>query len=274
MGDVDLFTYEKFAKNPFVDDVNRRLIHLAGLQPPTTVVDLGAGIGAVTRLIIDEVACVGAESQVYAVEPSESALDIARGNLKEDTGVFIHFVQSEAKGFSQMVHGPVDSVVFCNVIHLVPEKEVVVQEIHRSLGEGGTFVFNTSFFAGSEPPESMQFYRRSMLKARRHLRDRYGLFPDRSQRAMARQPLTIWEYLELLISNGFCIKAGEVVTVPMTLKGFLDISEYSLFIEGAFPGVPLEAGSESLKHGISKAFAELGLETSPRNWLQVVAEKV
>lgn len=274
MGDEGKFTYEKFAGNQFVIDVNRRLIQLAELQPPTTVVDLGAGTGAVTRLILDQVACVGAESQVYVVEPSESALEIARRNLDNVSGAFIHFVQSEAEGFSQRVNWPVDSVVFFNAIHLVPEKEIVVQEIQRSLGKGGTFAFNTSFYKGAEPPESMPFYRRGMMKARRYLRDQYRLSPDRSQRAMARQTLTIWEYLELLISNGFRIKTGEVVTVPMPLKGFLDISEYSLFIEGAFPGVPLEAGSESLKHGLGEAFAELGLETSPRNWLQVVAEKV
>jgi hypothetical protein len=59
----------------------------------------------------------------------------------------------------------------------------------------------------------------------------------------------------------------------MTLKGFEDISEYDLFIEGVMPGVPLEPGSESLKHGARAAFAELGLETSPRNWLLVVASK-
>jgi hypothetical protein len=39
------------------------------------------------------------------------------------------------------------------------------------------------------------------------------------------------------------------------------------------PGVPLGLGSEALKHGVRGAFQELGLETSPRNWLLVVASK-
>ena len=81
------------------------------------------------------------------------------------------------------------------------------------------------------------------------------------------------EYIALLETNGFHVRENEVVPVPMTLKGFEDISEYSLFIEGAMPGVPLELASEALQFGCRGAFKELGLETSPRNWLLVVASK-
>jgi hypothetical protein len=148
-----------------------------------------------------------------------------------------------------------------------------MQEVYRSLREGGTFSFNTSFFQGAEPPESLQFYRRWMMKALRALREQYGLSPDREQRAMARQPLSRDDYVSLLESNGFRICESQVVPVPMTLKGFEDISEYSLFIEGVMPGVPLGPASQALKFGARAAFAELGLETSPRNWLLVVASK-
>ena len=268
----DDFTLEKFAQNPFYQEVNRRLVALASLRPGQCVVDLGAGTGAVTRLLVAEVAN-RPSAEVIAVEPSESAIEAARRNLESISGAVVRFVQGSAERLSQLVRKPVDAVFFCNAIHLVKEKAAVVQEVYQSLQKGGTFSFNTSFFQGAEPPESLQFYRRWMMKALRFLREEYDLAPDRAQRALARQPLSQRDYIALLEANGFHVRENQVVPVPMTLKGFEDISEYSLFIEGAMPGVPLEAGSEALKHAARAAFEELGLETSPRNWLLVVANK-
>ena len=276
---VSDFTLEKFSQNPFYQEVNRRLVALARLRPGQRVVDLGAGTGAVTRLLVEEVGGDGGApagktpAEVIAVEPSESAIEVARRNLENIRGAVVAFVQGGAERLSQLVRKPVDAVFFCNAIHLVKEKAVVMQEIYRSLREGGTFSFNTSFFQGAEPPESLQFYRRWMMKALRFLREQYGISPDREKRAMARQPLSRDEYVSLLESNGFRVRESQVVPVPMTLKGFEDISEYSLFIEGVMPGVPLEPASQALKYAAREAFSELGLETSPRNWLLVVASK-
>jgi ubiquinone/menaquinone biosynthesis C-methylase UbiE len=274
----DRFTLEKFSQNPFYQEVNRRLVALAKPRPGQCVVDLGAGTGAVTRLLVAEMTASseangGESAEVIAVEPSESAIEVARRNLESFGDAVVRFVQGGAERLSQVVRKKVDAVFFCNAIHLVEEKAEVIQEVSRSLRKGGTFSFNTSFFQGAEPPESLQFYRRWMMKALRTLRREHGLSPDKEARALARQPLSRDEYVSLLEASGFHIRENQIVPVPMTLKGFEDISEYNLFIEGAMPGVPLKAGSEALKHGAREAFAELGLETSPRNWLLVVASK-
>ncbi len=267
----ETFTLEKFAQHPFYQEVNRRLVALTNLRPGQRVVDLGAGTGAVTRLLVEQVACTP-KAEVIAVEPSDTALEVARHNLGNFSDAVVRFVQGGAEKLSQLVKKPVDAIFFCNAIHLVHEKEEVLQEIKRTLRKDGTFSFNTSFYHGAEPPEAEQFYRRWMMRALRVLKTRYGLTPERT-RVEARTRLTPEEYARLLEDNGFRIRNQEVVTVQMPLGGFEDISAYSLWIEGVLPGVPLEAGRDSLTEGVRQAFRELGLRTSPRNWLLVVASR-
>jgi ubiquinone/menaquinone biosynthesis C-methylase UbiE len=269
---VETYTLERFAQHPFYQEVNRRLVALTGLTRGQRVVDVGAGTGAVTRLLAEQVAS-GPGAEVIAVEPSETALDVARRNLENFSGAVVRFVQGGAERLSQLVKRPVDAIFFCNAIHLVKEKEHVLHEISETLGDDGTFSFNTSFYDGAEPPESEQFYRRWMLKALRVLKSRYGLMPDRHVKVEARLRLTEDEYIRLLEENGFRVRSREVVTVQMPLSGFEAISEYSLWIEGVLPGVPLEAGRDALKEGAREAFQELGLRSSPRNWLLVVASR-
>jgi ubiquinone/menaquinone biosynthesis C-methylase UbiE len=265
------FTLDKFAQHPFYQEVNRRLVALTRLAKGQRVVDVGAGTGAVTRLIAQEVANHGAE--VIALDPSAPALEVARRNLEEFKGAVIRFIQGGAEMLSSLVNPkPVDAVFFCNAIHLVPEKDHVLQEIQQTLREDGTFSFNTSFYMGAEPPEAEQFYRKWMMKALRVLKKEYGLMPDKT-RVEARHRLTEEEYLQLLRANGFQIRDKEVVQVQMPLSGFEAISQYSLWIEGVLPGVPLEAGAHALTEGARQAFEELGITESPRNWLLVVANR-
>jgi len=264
------FTLEKFAQHPFYQEVNRRLVALTGLRQGQHVIDLGAGTGAVTRLLAAEVANNGAE--VIAVEPSETAIEAAKRSMENLRDGLVRFIQGSAERLSQLVRGPVDAVFFCNAIHLVPEKELVLNEIKQTLREDGTFSFNTSFYQGAEPPESEQFYRKWMIKALRVLKSEYGMSPDKTK-VEARHRLTQDDYVKLLEDNGFKIQKCEVVRVEMPLSGFESISEYSLWIEGVLPGVPYEAGAASLREGARQAFQELGLKFSPRNWLLVVASR-
>ena len=264
------FTLEKFAEHSFYHDVNRRLVALTRLAKGQRVVDLGAGTGAVTKLIAEEVANGNAE--VIAIEPSESALEIARRSLEDFRGAVVRFIQGGAQILTQLVEKPVDAVFFCNAIHLVEEKDHVLHEILETLSDDGTFSFNTSFYLGAEPPEAELFYRRWMMKALRVLKKEYGLSPDKT-RVEARHRLTEEEYMTLLTSNGLKVRDKEVVTVQVPLSGFEAISEYHLWIEGVLPGVPLAAGAHALTKAARLTFEELDVTEVPRNWLLVVADR-
>ena len=60
----------------------------------------------------------------------------------------------------------------------------------------------------------------------------------------------------------------------MTAAALADIGRFSLFIEGALPGAPLEEGSEALQIGLARTMDELKVDSVPRHWLEVVAEAV
>ncbi|MFB0517263.1 MAG: class I SAM-dependent methyltransferase [Candidatus Neomarinimicrobiota bacterium] len=265
------FSFEAFSRHPFYEEVIQRLVDLADLKPGQRVLDLGAGTGAVTRLLVEKVAG-RAGSEVIAVEPSASALEIARQSLENVSGAVVRFVQSKAEQLSEIVRVPLDAVFFCNAIHLVKEKAKIIEAVWAALRRGGIFSFNTTFFEGGEPPESQQFYRRWMLKAFRLLKSRYNLSPTK-EKVEARYRLTESEYDRLVTDHGFAVRTKELVRVEMPLESFEDISGYELWIKGVLPGIPLAIGAEILKEAVDEAFAELGLTSSPRNWLLMVASK-
>ena len=73
--------------------------------------------------------------------------------------------------------------------------------------------------------------------------------------------------------NGLTIIKQEIDTVPVPIEGWLDISEFSDFIEGTMPGVPMKEASASLQEGVRRTFEEMEIRHVPRNWLDVIAVK-
>jgi ubiquinone/menaquinone biosynthesis C-methylase UbiE len=262
------FSFEKFSSHPFFRQVNEWLVEHAGIRRDAVVVDLGCGVGTVTEMILQRVD-PQAGARIYAIDPSPSALAIARSRIRSR---IVQFLEGTAERLSQLVPWA-DVVLFCNAIHLVREKALVAREAMRVLREGGVFAFNTTFFEGAYPPETVRFYTLWILRAIRSLREQ-GIQVARGVKATAMQWLTPEQYAELLARAGFGEIRMEVHTQPLSQQSLEDISEFDLFIEGALPGVALETGSVALKEGVRQAFAELGLAFVPRNWLQVIARRI
>ena len=265
------FSYAPFAAQGFYQVVNKQLVDMVDFRPGQKIVDLACGTGAVTRLIAARV-MGGRDSLVIAIAMSASAIKEAMAQLSSARDVALEFIHMRAELLSTIVKERVDGVVFCNGIHMVPDKQELMAEVATTLRPGGTFAFNTTFFQGSIPPESEQFYRRWMSKSLRALKKNYDMFP-KQEKVPARMQLSVEEYETLLHDNGFTVTRKHLFPAPMDLAGFLAISQYEAFIEGAMPGVPLEYGSEALQIGARQAFEELGLEKVPRNWLSVVAKR-
>jgi ubiquinone/menaquinone biosynthesis C-methylase UbiE len=192
-------------------------------------------------------------------------------DLKDIRDNAVEFVNSRVEQVSEGLKEKVDTVIFCNAIHYIPDKDGLVAEISRALKPGGKFAFNTSFYEGGQHPESLVFYRKWMFKAARILRKEYGLSPDKSQKVESRIHLSPDEYRDLVERNGFTVLRQEIDLVQVPIEGWLDICGFEDFITGIMPGVPLDKASESLKKGVHQAFEELDLQFVPRNWLDIVA---
>lgn len=264
------YNFSKFSRNEFYEGLNARLVDMADIGSGQRIVDLACGTGGVTKLILERLRDAR-ESVVIAVDHSSAALKQAMEELNGRKNSALQFVQSQVEQLSEALKESVDTIVFCNAIHYIPDKDALVEDISKSLKPGGKFAFNTSFYEGSHPPETLEFYRKWMFKAFRNLKREYGLMPVRGEKVQSRKHLTPEQYSELMENHGLHIIRQEIETVEMPIDGFLDISSFEDFIEGVMPGVPLDKASDSLQKGVRQTFEEMNLTYVPRGWLDVVA---
>ena len=265
--DEDRFGFWRFARHPFFTDVNRWLVdRVAAIGP--RIVDLACGPGAITELLLARMR-EHTRGIIYAVDPSLAELDRARRRIASSV---VRFVHGSAENLSRLVP-QVDVVVFCNAIHLIGDKERVLQEIRSVLDPGGVLAFNTTYFKGCYVPGSERFWRSWVVRAARLLQDSgITVTHTHAGRAAAMRWRTPEEYAQLLSNAGFVRSSWELQKVEMSPESLEDIGQFSMFIEGALPGVPLEAGADALKRTVRAAIEDARLSgTVPRYWLQFIA---
>lgn len=261
------YSFAPFARHQLFTDVNRWIVERVVRPGRKVIVDLGCGPGAVTKLILERVK--DPDARVIGIDPSKSAIEKARTAISSKIA---EFVQGSAERLSQIVRSA-DAVLFLNAIHLVPDKTKALAEIRKVLRPGGVLAFNSTFFNGAYVEGTSKFWRRWVVRAVQVLRERgIEVQHTHAERAMAMQWLSPEEYAALCSGAGLKPTTLELVKVEMTPESLEDIGRFSLFIEGALPGVPLEAGAEALREGLQRTLGELGVSSVPRNWLSCVAE--
>ena len=156
------YNFSTFSKNSFYAELNARLIDMADVASDMRIVDLACGAGGVTRLILERINRT-TNTVVIALDHSQVALKTAMDDLKDISHGAVKYVQSGVENISDAIKESVDTVVFCNAIHYLPDKDVVVREISKSLSQGGKFAFNTSFYEGGQHEDSLSFYSKWMF---------------------------------------------------------------------------------------------------------------
>ena len=262
------YSFNAFARQPFYQEENTRLVDLIGLQTGNRVIDLACGPGEITRKVLDKVRGNGA--WILGVDLSPETLEEARRQFTDVTDAEVSFENARAEDLSDIISEPVDAVVFCNAIHLVDNKPDVLAGIRGALKPGGMFAFNSTFYSGSIVEGTEPFYRRWMMRSLRLLKSEHGLSPVKNK-VMARQQLTPDEYKTLLTDAGFSIRDERVIPIEVPIEGWLSICSFSDFVEGALPGVQIETASEVLRATIRETFRDMELSFVPRHWLEFVA---
>ena len=265
----DRFSFTPFTRHPFFTHVNRWILERVICPGRQVIVDLGCGPGAVTQLILERVRGQQPAPRIIGVDPSTSALDKARAAISSKLA---EFVQGSAEWLSKLVKSA-DAVVFLNAIHLIRDKANVLQEIRRVLTPGGLLAFNSTFFSGAYVEGTSGFWRRWIVRSVQALREK-GIAVKHDGHAAAMECLSADQYSAALKDAGFRPTTVELLRIDMTRAALIDIGRFSLFIEGALPGVPLEEGANALKTGLERTMDELKVDSVPRYWLEVVAEAV
>lgn len=263
----DRFSFAPFTRHAFFTYVNRWIVERVIAPGRKVIVDLGCGPGAVTKLILEGLSDTR-DARVIGIDPEPAAIERARATITSRIAEFFH---GSAECLSRIVPRA-DAVVFLNAIHLVPDKAQVIAEIRRVLSRGGVLAFNTTFFAGAYVEGTGGFWRRWVVRSVQWLKERgISVQHTHDDRAAAMQWLSPEGYAKLCVDAGFAEPAVELVPVEMTPESLQDIGRFSLFIQGAIPGVPLEQASEALQHGLTRALDETGFSSVPRNWLECIA---
>jgi ubiquinone/menaquinone biosynthesis C-methylase UbiE len=263
------FSFTPFTRHPFFQHVNRWILERVICPGRQVIVDLGCGPGAVTELILERVGGQQPPPRVIGVDPSPSALAKARAAISSKLA---EFVQGSAEWLSKLVKSA-DTVVFLNAIHLMPDKPQVLKEIRRVLKPGGLLAFNSTFFNGAYVEGTSGFWRRWIVRSVQVLREQ-GIEVKHNGHAAAMEWYSADQYTAALKEAGFRPTTVELLRIDMTRAALIDIGRFSLFIEGALPGVPLEEGAKALEVGLERTMNELKIDSVPRHWLEVVAEAV
>ena len=267
--DEDKFSFTPFTQHPFFTYVNRWVLERVICPGRQVIVDLGCGPGAVTKLILESTEGQQPPPHIIGVDPSQSAIAKARAAISSK---WAEFKQGSAEWLSKLVKSA-DAVVFLNAIHLMPDKAQVLKEIRRVLKPGGLLAFNSTFFNGAYVEGTSGFWRRWIVRSVQVLREK-GIDVKHDGHAAAMEWMSVEQYSAACQAAGLKPTTIELLRVDMTRQALIDIGHFSLFIEGALPGVPLEEGARALEAGLERTMEELKMESCPRYWLEFVAEAV
>ena len=265
----DRFSFTPFTRHPFFTYVNRWVLERVICPGRQVIVDLGCGPGAVTELILERTSAQQPRPLVIGVDPSPSALAKARAAISSK---WAEFKQGSAEWLSKLVKSA-DAVVFLNAIHLIPDKLQVLKEIRRVLKPGGLLAFNSTFFNGAYVEGTGRFWRRWIVRSVQVLREK-GIEVKHDGHAAAMEWMSAEQYAAACEAARLKPTTIELLQVDMPRQALIYIGHFSLFIEGALPGVPLEEGARALEVGLERTMEELKVESCPRYWLEVVAEAV
>lgn len=278
-------TYEPFAKEPEYIEANRAFIDTMDLTSFRILLDLACGIGTMTDLLLE----VRPDLEIFGMDLSRESLLLAQKHFAECSRTaetksrLVRLLQGTASCLP-FKDGMADVVIMGNSIHLIPEKDILLKEIHRVLRPSGLFAFNGSFYAGTFAPNTEQFYHEWMKKAILYITNKDRTLRQQGHPGIPRKRGTVagafshrWpssqEWTETLNKYGFQVQSSYERTVIMTQRSFETIGAYGGFAKIILSGYPIPESSEALQATAGPALAAVNMHEVPRFWIEVIARR-
>lgn len=284
-------TYEPFSKEPEYIEANREFIRSLDLISSEMILDLASGTGTITDLILE----IHPNITIIGLDISHESLLLAQANfkklrvLRQDemscanafTGRTKVFLLEGSADVLPLQNASFDSVIMGNSIHLMPNREMLLDEIHRVLRPSGIFAFNSTFYAGTMPKGTEKFHhewiKQSMIYIRKkeeeYRKQGRGILRKRgtTKTAFSNQWPSIDEWKTILASHGYEAKNVYERTVMMSQRCFETIGAYAGFASVMFSGYPVHLASQALQATVGLALSAVDMEVVPRYWLELTA---
>lgn len=288
-------SYEPFSQQPEYIEANREFLRSLPVDSVRRVLDLACGTGTLSELFLELQPLAG----IVGIDLSRESLEIARElflkkKLLVEDYAGLNAALASGKGSVQLIEGSaydltldsqtMDLVLMGNAIHLLPDKDKLLQGVGRVLCAGGLFAFNSCFFVGTYPEGTESVYTEWIKEALaivtskdQELRQsgEVGILRQRGKggRAFSKGWMSPEQWREALKRNGFDVLREYQRTVMLTQHSLETIGAYAGFAEVMLSGYPVEVASEALQEAAGRAFRNLEIKEIPRLWLEITAFK-
>ncbi len=130
---------ERYSRRPVADDAayQKKLeVTREYFQPNMEVLEFGCGTGSTAITQAPHV------KHIHAIDISSKMIDIAQGKADAKNVENVTFQQSTIDEFS-VSDQTLDAVLGLSILHLLENKEEVIDKVHKMLKPGGIFVTST-----------------------------------------------------------------------------------------------------------------------------------
>ena len=217
---------------------------------------------------------------ILCLDRSADALEQTKANLESEVAK-LELIHSSAEDID-LPEQSIDVAVWGNGIHYLDAEgqEKVLRAVRKVLKLDGWFFFNSAFYAGARPPDTIPFYRAHVRRAVEYLRAQ-GVGRDRKEgRPAASDFLPKSHYETLLNKVGFRVEEAKEVETRIRRTAWEHISAFQEYAAGALHGYRPDAAAEAMHKTVSLVLEEHGRRDEhgdlfiARNWLSISARAV
>lgn len=283
MSEQETYIYEPFAETEEYKKVNGEIITEwvnlmidCGIKRVDKIIDIATGVGTMVQMFVSKLPEQFKYSEIVCLDQSAEALRRAAERL-ENTASAISLINTKIQD-AQIEKQSVDVVIWGNGIHYLTKEEQKdsLMNIKKGMKEGGWLFFNTAFYEGSRPQDTLSFYRTQVKTAVQSLRKR-GIRREKEHKKAEAANFHSRNYYEDLVSSaGFKLVEASEYAANLSKEAWEYISSFQQYAAGALGGYPVEEASIAMRDAVGPAIVEHGREESgtffvTRNWLSVCA---